>query len=318
MKTLLMLTLLANPMTAQLRSGFTNQKPEGAGESIMRIACGSTNGGIDPATGLLWQPDQYFSGGAPYSRAETMGALNQPFKALRNGTNFHYTIPLPLPSDQNGGQNQYIVKLYFMEVRTAASTPPIGPGQRKINSTIQVPGLNMIATGGLDLFAAVGSLMPYTVAFEVPVNSGQIIISVGSDPTSLAALISGIEIFTKAPPPPLPTAPYFEGSSLTPPVCPATGLSFFYASDINWLYWCWSGSIWHTVGDVKNGPEPLPQLLGLEACQGSGTGVPPGLPWDCAGLYRATIKRIDGSTMPLVGSSFDVPATSPAAWITIK
>ncbi len=72
------------------------------------------------------------------------------------------------------------------------------------------------------------------------------------------------------------------------------------------------------------------QLVKLDTCTGSGLSFyPDGKPvldpktglqmrWDCAGLFRATIQRADGSLMPLTGSAFDVPIASATAWVPVK
>ncbi len=285
--------------------------------NVMRIACGSSTGGTD-TQGHVWQSDAYFAGGTDYSRAN-MAMLDLPFRALRYGS-FTYSVPLP-----NG---DYTIKLSWLENRTAASTPPIGPGQRLIAASVAGSGTLQVVAANLDLFAQVGSMMPYTATFAVTVTNGKMIVSVGpATPDSLSGLLSGIQIDSVDPPPPPPSVTYLTGDSTAPPACPAVGLSMFYATDNQWLYWCFAGSTWHVVGDVKNAP---PQLVKLDTCVGSGLSFfPDGTPvldpktglqmrWDCAGMYRATIKRADGSLMPFTGSAFELPVTSEAVWAPIK
>ncbi len=267
--------------------------------TTIRIACGSSTGGVD-AAGNLWQSDAHFSGGTDYSRAN-MAALDLPYRALRYGS-FSYSVPLP-----NG---EYTVKLLWLENRTAASVPPIAAGQRKIAASIAGSELIQVVASGLDLFAVAGSMMPYTQTAAVGVTNGKMVITlVPSSPDSLAALLSGIEIISVDPPDAPPAVPYITGLESAPPACPA-GFALFLATDTNHLFWCYSGSTWHVVGDVRNA-EP-DKLVALDVCTGSGPG------WDCAGLYRAMIRRADGSMMPVIGPSFDAALGVGASWIPVR
>ncbi len=267
--------------------------------NVYRIACGSSTGGAD-AQGQFWQSDAYFTGGASFSRAD-MAALGLPYKALRNGASFSYSIPLP-----NG---EYTVKLYWAENRTAASSPPIGTGQRQF--AVSVAGA--LAVPSLDLFATAGSLMPYSLTFPVSVSTGTLSISETAAAGSLGALLSGISVDSVDAPPPLPFAPYFVGLESAPPACPS-GLAFLVATDTNHLLWCVGGSAWHPIGDFSAGPSIF-HLQALDACQSS-SGA-----WDCSGTFRAMISRDDGgATMSLVGIDLTVSGAAypPITWAPAK
>ncbi len=273
---------------------------EGLASTTIRIACGSSTGGVD-ALGHVWQSDAYFTGGADYSRAD-MAALGVPYRALRNGTAFLYSVPLP-----NG---DYTVKLYWAEIRTATSSPPISAGQRKFDVTVA----GVLVAPSLDLFAAVGSFMPYSLTFPVTVSGGVLTISEAAAAGSLGALLSGIEITSVDAPPPAPFAPYLTGTSDAVPNCPTSGLAFLYVSDTAKLFWCFAGSNWTPVSDLVNAPSIF-HLQALDECNSSGTA------WDCRGMFRAMISRDDGGpAMSLVGLDMVVSggAYPPVSWIPVK
>jgi hypothetical protein len=285
--------------------------------TVMRIACGSSTGGRD-AQGNVWQSDAYFAGGTDYSRA-SMAALDLPYRALRYGA-FTYSIPLA-----NG---DYTITLFWTENRTASSVPPIGAGQRKIAASLTGSTVIQVAAGNLDLFAVAGSMMPYSVAQSVGVLNGKLIVSVGpASPDSLPGLLSGIQVDSVDAPPSPPSVTFVTGLESAPPSCPAAGLTMFIATDTNHLFWCYAGSEWHVIGDVRNAP---PQLVKLDQCTGSGlsfgldgspiidpkTGIQQS--WDCGLIYRAMIKRSDGNVVPLVGSIFDPQIANPAVWVAAK
>ncbi len=289
MTKLLMLILMASALDAA---------------NVLRIACGSSTSGTD-AAGVTWQSDAFFSGGTDYSRAD-MAALGYPYRALRNGPTFAYNIPLP-----NG---DYTVKLYWVEIRTAASSPPISTGQRKF--AVSVGGT--VINPSLDLFAAAGSFMPYTMTFPVTVSNGMLSISETAATGSLGALLSGIAIDSVDAPPPLPFARYVTGTTAAVPQCPESGLTFAYVSDTDKLYWCWSGGNWFIMSDLVN-PPSIFHLQALDECQGSGGTVPNA--WDCSGMFRAMIGRNDGKPpLSLVGIDLTVSggAYPPVTWVPAK
>ncbi len=278
------------------------------GAPVMRIACGSSSGGTDSA-GTVWQSDAYFQGGAVYSRAD-MAALGVPYRALRNGPSFAYNIPLP-----NG---DYTVKLHWVEVRTAASSPAISTGQRKFDVAV---GGSVVAAS-LDLFAAAGSFMPYAQSFPVTVSGGVLTISETANAGSLGALLSGIAVDSVDPPPALPFAPYATGTTLAVPQCPAIGLTFAFIRDTGRLYWCFEGSGWNPVSDLVLGPSIF-QVKQVDACQGGAvytTSDGQSFTWDCTGMYRAILARMDGTYLSLVGENIDLPSAAYGitTWLPAK
>lgn len=269
------------------------------GANVMRIACGSA-GGVD-AAGNVWQADgAYATGGSAYTTA-ALSALDLPYRALRftPGT-MTYTLP--------AANGDYLLSLYFIENRTAASVPPVAVGQRKFS--VSVGGVPVVTS--LDLFAAAGSMHPYSVTNSVHVTMGKIVIAGMAEIGN--ALLSGIRVDSVDPP---PFAPYLTGTSASVPNCPTAGLAFLYVSDTAKLYWCFAGSNWNPVSDLVLAPSIFPKLVALDEC--SGTGGSP-IVWDCSGMFRAMIARENGSTMSLVGIDLVVSggAYPPVSWVPIK
>lgn len=272
--------------------------PAAHSATLLRIACGSSTGGMD-AQGHAWQADAFYAGGTAYTTT-ALAALDLPYRTLRYGASaFTYAIP--------AANGDYILKLSFIENRTASSSPPVKVGQRKFSVSVAGSPVVQVVASNLDLYATVGSMAPYVISVPVSVFGGKVFITVAPDVGN--ALISGIQLDSVDAPPPPPSVPFLTGLESAPPVCPASGLTLFLATDSNHLFWCFAGSSWHVIGDVRNAP---PELVKLEECNGSGAA------WNCAGLYRATIKRTDGSVVPLVGSIFDPPITLPAVWVAAK
>ncbi len=155
--------------------------------TTIRIACGSSTGGTD-AAGHAWQADAFYSGGTAYYRAD-MSSLDLPYRALRYGA-FTYNVPT--------SPGKFTVTLSFLENRTAASVPPIAPGQRKIAVAIN----GTVVIEGLDIFALAGSVTPYSVV--VPVTStGPLVIAIAG--SGLTGLLSGIQVDSVDAPPPPPS-----------------------------------------------------------------------------------------------------------------
>jgi hypothetical protein len=261
--------------------------------TLVRIQCGGP-GGKD-AQGNVWKPDAYFTGGARWDTTNqaTMATLPVPYKTLRYsaypaGSPVSYTIPM--------SPGIYTVTLKFLEPNKTAI------GQRvfsvAVNGALHIASLDL---SSLDLFAvAPGALTPYSESFPVVITGPLLLIVLTASQGN--AVISGIQIDDDTVPPVPPTyAPYLTGLESAPPLCPASGLTFFLATDTGHLFWCFAGSDWKVVGDVRNASPPLPSLVGIEQCVGSGPG------WDCAGLLRATIRLPDGSLLPLIGISMVLP-----------
>jgi hypothetical protein len=259
--------------------------------TLVRIQCGGP-GGVDSA-GNVWHADAYFTGGARWDTTNqaTMASLPIPYKTLRYsaypaGSPVSYAIPM-----QPG---IYTVTLKFVEPNKTAT------GQRvfslAVNGALHIASLDL---SSLDLFAvAPGALTPYSESFPVVITGPLLLIVLA--PSQGNAVISGIQVDDDAVPPVY--APYLTGLESAAPVCPASGLTFFYATDTDHLFWCFGGGGWHVVGDVRNaGPFLAPYLVGIEQCVGSGPG------WDCAGLLRASVKMPDGSILQVIGASMVLP-----------
>ena len=260
---------------------------------LMRIQCGGP-GGTD-AQGNVWHADEYFTGGARWDATNqaSMAGMPLPYSTLRYsaypaGSPVSYTIPM--------GPGSYTVTLKFLEPNKTAV------GQRAFNVAISIP-INgaTVNQQGLDLFAvAPGALQPYDLSFPITVSPGMSAIQIVLTASLANAVISGIEVDSVDTPQPV-YAPYLTGLESAAPVCPASGLTFFLATDTGHLFWCFAGGDWKVVGDVRNASPPLPTLVGIEQCVGSGAD------WDCAGLLRATIKMPDGSLLPIIGSPMVLP-----------
>ncbi len=272
--------------------------------NLYRIACGS-QGGTDPS-GNVWQSDAMYSTPSARWNAANQPALSSqpiPYQAER------YTAPASFPFSYTlpAAAGDYTVTLGFLEVRTDTSVPPIAAGQRVFSVSIN----GAVAQPALDIFAAAGSLAPYSLTFHVT-TTGPIVIALASITGN--AVLSGIQVDSVAVAPPPAFAPYLTGvESALPSVCPQ-GLTFFVATDTDHLFWCAAGGAWHRVGDFSAGPSIF-HLQALDECSGSGA------QWNCAGMFRAILSRDDGGpTMSLVGIDLFVSggAYPPVTWAPAK
>ncbi len=264
--------------------------------TTIRIACGSSTGGVD-AAGNLWQPDAHFSGGTDYSRAN-MAALDLPYRALRYGA-FTYSLPTTA--------GQYTVTLYFLENRTAASDPQISPGQRKIAVTIN----GTVVIPSLDLYAVAGSLVPYSAKLSITAT-GPLVITIAPVAGSLAALLSGIQVDSvDVPPPPITGAAWPRSCEYSQgfgrPVPPLDGQMF---SGVTLQAGCWNitgsprslssfrcradGATDVTVDLLVPGPAGLVSVLpnGPVACSKDGL---PSLSSPPSGQSFTPVKPVDGA-----------------------
>jgi hypothetical protein len=253
------------------------------GATLVRIQCGGP-GGID-SQGNVWQADTGFTGGARWdsSNQASMAALAPPYNTLRYsaypaGAPFSYVIATLPPTTTAG---HYTVTLRFVEPNKTAV------GQRVFS--VSANGTPLVTN--LDLFAVApipGALTPYTVSFPVVITGSSL--QLVFTPSVGNAVISGIQVDDDTVAPSVPT--YVTGLESAAPICPATGLTFFYATDTDHLFRCWAGGEWKVVGDVRNAP-----VASLRECSGSGPG------WNCAGLLWATIPMQDGSLVQLMGAA---------------
>ncbi len=271
--------------------------------ATVRVSCGGP-GGVD-ASGNVWQGDgPYFTGGATWA----MPGQQFPYNNLRfsnpPGSPFSYSITVNTPLTAGS----HVVTLKFIEPNVTAV------GKRRFS--VSINGVQVVSN--LDLFATVGLLKPYDLTFPVTASG---VISVVLTPTTATdkAVISGIQIDDVAvsPPSSLPVPIFLVGLESAPPACPTTfgpGLSFFFATDTQHLFWCTASgdSIWHTVGDVRNATSLMPPLLALESCSGSGAG------WNCAGLYHAKIGLEDGTYLNICGPDMVVPYGAWTTWSPVK
>lgn len=273
---------------------------EGTSATLYRIAAGS-QGGID-LSGNTWQADAMYTGGARWTPANQPALSSQPipFQSERYGAAFSYTLPV--------AAGDYTVTLKYLEVRTAASVPPIAVGQRVFSVSVN----GAVMQPAMDVFALAGSLIPYSVTYPVT-TTGPITVTL----TSIVgnAVLSGIQVDGVASPPPLPFAPYFIGLESAPLACPS-GLAFLVATDTNHLLWCVGGSPWHPIGDFNVGPSIF-HLQAVDECHKTVTD-PPNYT-DCTGMYRAMLKRDDGTYISLVGIHLDLSSSSyPVEWLPAK
>ncbi len=284
---------------------------EGNAAILYRIACGS-QGGTD-AAGNVWQSDAMYAGGARWTSLNQPALSSQPipYQAER------YTAPASFPFSYTlpAAAGDYIVTLGFLEVRTDASIPPIAAGQRVFSVSIH----GTVVQPALDIFAAAGSLTPYSLTFHVT-TTGPIVIALASITGN--AVLSSIQVDSVAVAPPPAFAPYLTGvESALPSACPQ-GLTFFVATDTDHLFWCAASGAWHRVGDFSAGPSIF-HLNAVDQCHGSGAGVDAyGNPftWDCSGFYRAMLVRNDGSYVSLVGENLDLSgaAYGVVTWVPAK
>jgi hypothetical protein len=63
---------------------------------------------------------------------------------------------------------------------------------------------------------------------------------------------------------------------------------------------------------------PIPGLLALETCNGSGTSGVNGIGWNCAGLFHAAIGLQDGSAISIVGPNMALPVAPLTRWTPVK
>lgn len=250
-----------------------------ANGATLRIACGSTNGGVD-AAGQVWMSDRYYGGGTDYSRSN-MVVLGWPYRALRfDPVSIVYDIPT--------ADGEYVLKLHFLENRTATSVPPVGLGQRKFSVSVAGSPVIQVVASNLDLYASVGSMAPLVITVPVGVFGGHVKITLVSDIGNVT--LSGIELEQVSPVAPLPVT-YLTGLDADlPEQCPS-GLTLYPATDTGRLYWCLSGGRWSLVGDMLESSQP--RLVGLEQYTAKGPG------WDSTGLSRVTIKQKDGQVVEL-------------------
>ncbi len=272
--------------------------------TIYRIACGS-QGGTD-AAGNAWQSDAMYAGGARWTSANQPALATQPipYQAERYGASFSYSLPT--------ATGDYTITLGFLEVRTDASVPPIAIGQRVFSVSIN----GAVVQPALDIFAAAGSLVPYSLTFHIT-TTGPIVIALASIVGN--AVLSSIQVDSVAVAQPAAFAPYLTGvESALPSACPQ-GLTFFVATDTDHLFWCAEGGAWHRVGDFSAGPSIF-NLKAVDECHVNRDPTVNGdYPWDCAGMYRALMTRDDGTYISLVGVNMDISSSSyPVIWLPAK
>lgn len=279
--------------------------------TLMRIACASP-GGTDLA-GNVWQADAYYSATSARWDATSqaaLAALDLPYRALRysapTGSAFSYAIPLPSVAAD------YTLTLYFQEPNKAAR------GLRVFDVLVN----GAVVKSGLDLYAETGAaLKPYALAVPLSAIAGALAVKL-VPVAGMNAVLSGIQLDSVEKPPALPFAPYLTGTTLAVPQCPAIGLAFAYILDTQRLYWCFDGSNWNPVSDLVLGPSIF-QVKQVDACQGGATYTTSDgqlITWDCTGLYRAILSRMDGSYISLVGEHIDLPsdAYGVAKWLPAK
>jgi hypothetical protein len=145
------------------------------GAVVLRVAAGG-NGGID-AAGNVWAPDTGWLGGYRFAGA-VIASQPVPYNAMRSsspvGAPFSYTFQL--------ASGQYNVTLLMLEPRFDQTA-----GQRLL--TVALNGAPVVT--GLDLFAAVGALKPYSVRFPVTVTG---LLKIDFSATAGNTLISGIQV----------------------------------------------------------------------------------------------------------------------------
>jgi hypothetical protein len=201
------------------------------------------------------------------------------------------------------------VTLKFIEPSKTAA------GQRRFS--VAINGVQVVTN--LDLFAAAGMLKPYDVTF--PFSGSPIVITLTPTTAIDKAVISGIQVDTVDPPGPWPYPHVVTGLETAPPPCPSTGMTFFFATDTQHLFWCsmLGDGIWHTVGDVRNFVSPPPAgLIALETCSGSGSTGIDGIGWNCAAIYHATIGLQDGTQISLIGPDMPMPSATGITWTSVK
>jgi hypothetical protein len=140
------------------------------------------------------------------------------------------------------------VTLKFLEPNKTAA------GQRIFNVAISIP-INgaTVNEQGLDLFAvAPGALVPYDLSFPIIVAPGMSGIQISLTSVMGNAVLSGIQVDDDTVQSKFVS--YLTGLESAAPVCPAVGLTFFYATDTDHLFRCWAGGEWKVVGDVRNAP----------------------------------------------------------------
>jgi len=141
--------------------------------TVLRIQCGGT-GGTD-AAGNAWAADASYTGGARWDAASqvAMAAQPVPYRSLRYGAAFSYTLPL--------AAGAYSITLKFLEPNKT------GGGQRVF--TVSVNSSQAIA--GLDLYSVAGGLKPYDRTFAATSN-GQIRLDFSA--TAGNAVLSAIQV----------------------------------------------------------------------------------------------------------------------------
>ncbi len=136
----------------------------------------SGGGQYTSQSGVVYQADTGYSGGAPASTTANITGTNDPalYQTERYGKTFSYNIPLA-----NGN---YSVTLKFAEIYWNSS------GQRVFNVSIQ--GTQVITN--LDIYALAGKNAAYDVTFPASVTNG--ILNIGFTTVVDNAKISAIEI----------------------------------------------------------------------------------------------------------------------------
>nr|MDA8155442.1 malectin [Actinomycetota bacterium] len=136
----------------------------------------SGGGQYTSQSGVVYQADTGYSGGAPASTTANITGTNDPalYQTERYGKTFSYNIPLA-----NGN---YSVTLKFAEIYWNSS------GQRVFNVSIQ--GTQVITN--LDIYALAGKNAAYDVTFPASVTNG--VLNIGFTTVVDNAKISAIEI----------------------------------------------------------------------------------------------------------------------------
>ena len=264
--------------------------------ATVRVSCGGP-GGVDPQ-GNVWTP---IAGGYPY----TVPGQTLPYSSLCFSDPAGAIVALTVTPPSTVGT----VTLKFIEPSKTAA------GQRRFS--VAINGVQVVTN--LDLFAAAGMLKPYDVTF--PFSGSPIVITLTPTTAIDKAVISGIQVDTVDPPGPWPYPHVVTGLETAPPPCPSTGMTFFFATDTQHLFWCsmLGDGIWHTVGDVRNFVSPPPAgLIALETCSGSGSTGIDGIGWNCAAIYHATIGLQDGTQISLIGPDMPMPSATGITWTSVK
>lgn len=109
--------------------------------------------------------------------------------------------------------------------------------------TCSVPPDPVVGTALTGISYPPGEFLRFNITVAAPVSGA-----------STASQIVAVVDYEWDVQPPVGFAPYLTGLEAAAPVCPATGLTFFYATDTDHLFRCYNGGEWKVVGDVSNTP----------------------------------------------------------------